>query len=108
MIELLIQSLKPFFGEIGTGLATMLVMWFLNRKKQDIDNNQSIVDLYQDSLTDLKNRYEEKYIDLKATFDHKLNTVLGRMSELEKDIEDWKKKYYDLKRGFDRYKKEHP
>lgn len=108
MIELLLQSLKPFFGEIGTGLVTMLVMWFLNRKKQDIDNNQSIVDLYQDSLTDLKNRYEEKYLDLKITFDGKLNRVLEKMAELEKSLDEWKKKYYNLKKDFDKYKSEHP
>lgn len=106
--NVMIEIVKPFFGEIVSALIGMFVVWFPNRKKQTIDNNQSIVDLYQDSLTDLKARYEEKYQDLKLTFDEKLATVTSQINDLKKAQEEWKKKYFSLKSDFDKYKKEHP
>ncbi len=106
--NVMIELLKPFLGEIVSALIGMFVVWFPNRKKQTIDNNQSIVDLYQDSLTDLKARYEEKYQDLKLTFDGKLNTFSEKIDGLEKSLDQWKKKYFSLKTDFDKYKKEHP
>lgn len=104
----MIEIIKPFLGEIVSAFIGMFVVWFPNRKKQTIDNNQSIVDLYQDSLTDLKARYEEKYQDLKLTFEEKLNAFSTKIDGLEKSLDEWKKKYFNLKKDFDNYKKEHP
>jgi molecular chaperone GrpE (heat shock protein) len=104
----MIQALQPYIGNIITLLIGGFIGWFPNRKKTAIDNNQSIVDLYQDSLTDLKARYEEKYQDLKLTFDEKLKGVSDQVNDLKKSLDDWKNKYFSLKNDFDKYKKQHP
>lgn len=102
------EILKPYIGEATMLIVGGLIGWFPNRKKSDIENKQSIVDLYQESLTDLKLRYEEKYQDLKQSFDSKMVLVLDEVQDLKKSLNDWKKKYFSLKRDFDNYKKEHP
>ncbi|MEO6176936.1 MAG: hypothetical protein ABIP27_17415 [Flavobacterium circumlabens] len=102
------QSLQPYFNELASALIGMFVIWWPNRKKQKIDNHQAIVDLYQDTLTDLKTRYEEKYQDLKSTFDLKLNAFSNKIDGLQQSLDEWKKKYFNLKKDFDNYKKEHP
>lgn len=101
------EILEPYLQNAVFALVGMFVMWFPNRKKESINNQQSIVDLYQDSLTDLKTRYEEKYQDLKMTFENKLENVMNDIDILKKSLEDWKKKYFNLKKDFDNYKKEH-
>jgi len=92
------------FSVIVGGFGT----WFFQRKISKVNLEKGIVDLYQDSLTDLKNRYAEKYADMKETYDNKLQNVLSDVELLKSNVEDWKKKYYDLKRDFEKYKKEHP
>lgn len=102
------ERLQPYFSELVSGLIGMFVIWLPNRKKQNIDNQQAIVDLYQDSLTDLKTRYEEKYQDLKSNFDLKLDAFSTKIDGLQQSLDEWKKKYFNLKKDFDNYKKEHP
>ncbi len=113
------EILKPYVGETVTLVIAGLIAWFPNRKRNDVDVKKGIVDLYQDSLTDLKARYEEKYQDLKASyeirfedlkksFDGKMNDFASEVEELKKSLNDWKKKYFNLKRDFDNYKKDHP
>lgn len=102
------EILQPYIDNIITLLLGGFIGWFPNRKKEAITNQQSIVDLYQESLTDLKVRYEEKYQDLKLTFDEKISNVSNELSELRKSLDEWKKKYFTLKKDFDNYKKEHP
>jgi molecular chaperone GrpE (heat shock protein) len=102
------ELIQPYLDNIITLVLGGFIGWFPNRKREAITNQQTIVDLYQDSLTDLKNRYEEKYQDLKSTFDEKLNSCNSKIDELGKALEDWKKKYFNLKNDFDKYKKEHP
>ena len=102
------ELIQPYLDNIITLVLGGFIGWFPNRKKEAITNQQSIVDLYQESLTDLKTRYEEKYQDLKSTFDEKLNLCNSRIEDLGKSLEDWKKKYFNLKSDFDKYKKEHP
>jgi molecular chaperone GrpE (heat shock protein) len=102
------EILQPYIDNIITLLLGGFIGWFPNRKKEQITNQQSIVDLYQESLTDLKLRYEEKYQDLKLTFDEKISNVSNELSELRKSLDEWKKKYFTLKKDFDNYKKEHP
>ncbi|MEO7977781.1 hypothetical protein [Flavobacterium sp.] len=102
------QIIQPYINELVSGIIGMLVIWLPNRKKQSIDNDQAIVNLYRDSLTDLKTRYEEKHQDLKTTFESKLTEFSNKIDDLEKSLDEWKKKYFNLKKDFDNYKKEHP
>ena len=102
------ELIQPYLDNIITLVLGGFIGWFPNRKKEAITNQQSIVDLYQESLTDLKVRYEEKYQDLKLSFDQKITNVSEELEELKKSLNDWKKKYFGLKRDFDNYKKEHP
>ncbi len=102
------EIIQPYLDNIITLVLGGLIGWFPNRKKQAIDEQQTLIDLYQDSLTDLKTRYEEKYQDLKTTFDEKLAQFSNKIDALERSIDEWKKKYFNLKRDFDKYKKEHP
>lgn len=102
------EIIQPYLDNIITLVLGGIIGWYPNRKKEEILNQQTIVDLYQDSLTDLKTRYEEKYQDLKSTFDDKLNACNSKIDELGKSLDEWKKKYFNLKKDFDNYKKEHP
>ncbi len=82
--------MKEYLGEFITGLITSLCglgAWLNERKQRKLQNNQSIMDLYQEALDDLKKRYDEKYEDLK------------------KEFESFKSKYKSLKIEFDNYKK---
>jgi len=102
------EVIKPYLGEMFAAVIGGVIGYLPNRKKSRIDNQQAIVDLYQESLTDLKERYEEKYQDLKATFDAKLVKVVTELETLKKSLNDWRKKYFTLKKDFDQYKKDHP
>lgn len=102
------ELIQPYLDNIITLVVGGFIGWFPNRKKEAINNQQSIVDLYQESLTDLKGRYEEKYQDLKMSFDQKITNVSTELEELKKSLNDWKKKYFNLKSDFEKYKKEHP
>lgn len=102
------ELLQPYLDNIITLVLGGFIGWFPNRKREEITNQQTIVDLYQDSLTDLKIRYEEKYQDLKSSFDQKFANVSAELEELKKSLDDWKKKYFNLKSDFEKYKKEHP
>ncbi len=102
------EIIQPYLRDLFTGIIGIFIGWFPNRKKEAINNKQAIVDLYQNTLTDLKARYEEKYIDLKQTFDEKLANVNLEIMILKKNLEDWKKKYFNLKKDFENYKNEHP
>lgn len=62
-------------------------------KAQEADKNQMIVDLYQEALSDLKKRYDEKFGELHE-----------EIEALRKNVELWKTKYRDLKKAFDEYR----
>lgn len=102
------EIIQPYLDNIISSVVGGLVVWLPTRKREAINTQQTLIDLYQDSLTDLKARYEEKYQDLKATFDEKLSAFSNKIDGLEKSLDDWKKKYFNLKKDFDQYKKEHP
>ena len=102
------EIIKPYMGEMLTLLIGGFIGWFPNRKKNRIDNQQAIVDLYQETLTDLKQRYEEKYQDMKSTFELRFDEMQRELSTVKKSLNDWRKKYFSLKKDFDQYKKDHP
>lgn len=104
----MIDLFTPYIGEAVAALIGGFVMWWPTRKKSQIDNQQAIVDLYQETLTDLKQRYEEKFQDLKATFDTRLEKVMEEVKDLKRQLDEWQRKYYNLKQAFDKYKKDHP
>lgn len=104
----MLELIKPYIGEALMLVVGGAIGWFPNRKKTAVEAQQSILDMYQESLTDLKLRYEEKYVDLKSSFDSKILVFSMQLEEMKKSLDDWKKKYYNLKSDFDKYKKEHP
>lgn len=104
----ILTYIEPFISNAFSVIVGGFAAWFFQRKMSKVNLEKGIVDLYQDSLTDLKFRYEEKYADLKVTFDSKLGIVQQEVDFLRKNLEDWRKKYYDLKQDFEKYKSDHP
>ena len=117
----MLEFLQPFIGEIIVGAVMAFLGWFFERKRKrvEIDNlavegnkaeadySKSMLDIYQDALTDLRNRYEEKYDFLKNEYDLKFANIGLQMERLKKDQEMWKNKYTSLKKEFDAYKRKH-
>lgn len=94
--------LKNHIGEIITAIAG-LGAWSFERnkrkqelKKQETETNQSVVDLYQEALDDLKKRYDVKFSDLDL-----------EIKLLKDNLNLWKGKYRTLKKEFDEYRKHH-
>lgn len=93
---------KNHIGEIITAIAG-LGAWGFERtkrkqelKKSETETNQSVVDLYQEALDDLKKRYDEKFTDLEV-----------EIKSLKDNLNLWKGKYRTLKKEFDEYRKNH-
>lgn len=94
--------INDHIGEIITAIAG-LGAWGFERakrkqelKKSETETNQSVVDLYQEALDDLKKRYDEKFTDLET-----------EIKSLKDNLNLWKGKYRSLKKEFDEYKKKH-
>lgn len=66
----------------------------LEIKKSETENNKSIMDLYQEALDDLKNRYDNKFAEIQE-----------EMQVLRTRLEEERIKYASLKKAFDTYKK---
>ena len=96
--------MKDFFVRYFPEIITAVIgfsAWAFERKKRkqeikraDIENQQQIVDLYQEVLNDLKKRYDHKFEDLKE-----------EINELRNNLNLWKRKYQTLKKEFEFYKK---
>jgi len=65
-----------------------------NIQETETKHQQQVVDLYQEALTDLKKRYDEKFNDLDE-----------EIKQLRKNLELWKTKYKTLKEEFEGYKR---
>ncbi|SNR16537.1 hypothetical protein [Tenacibaculum jejuense] len=61
--------------------------------KGETQNQQQVVDLYQEALDDLKKRYDEKFSELEC-----------EIKQLRTNLDLWKGKYLDLKDEFEKYK----
>ncbi|MFV8280565.1 hypothetical protein ACNKXS_03420 [Christiangramia marina] len=118
----MIEILKPYLGELLVLIIGSLLGWFVERKRKKVevrnltvegnkaeaDYSKSMLDIYQDALTDLKDRYEEKFCFLKKEYDLQFTNLNLRMERLKKDQEMWKNRYSKLKREFEDYRKSHP
>lgn len=96
----MIDILHPYFGNVISIVVGGFFGWFFQRKQKHAElealksnNLQKIVDMYQEALTDLKVRYEDRFNEL-----HK------EIESLRKNVEVWKNKYRDLKKAFDEYR----
>ncbi|WP_336069976.1 hypothetical protein [Mesoflavibacter sp. CH_XMU1404-2] len=93
-------GIENYLGEIVTGLVTStagLGAWLHERKQRKLQGQQTVVDLYQEVLTDLKNRYDEKFKDIES-----------ELESVKKNLDLWKGKYRSLKKEFEEYKEKHP
>lgn len=118
----MLEFLQPYLGEFITAILAAFLGWFFERKRKKVevanlavegnkaeaDYSKSIMDIYQEALTDLKIRYEERYAFLKNEYDLKFANTNLQIQQLKKDQEMWKNKYTSLKKEFDAYKKKHP
>lgn len=118
----MIEIIRPYIGEIVVGAAMGFIGWFFERKRKQVevknlavegnkmeaDYSKSIMDMYQEALTDLKNRYEERYSFLKNEYDLKFENLNLQLDKMKRDQEMWKNKYTSLKKEFDVYKQKHP
>lgn len=96
----MIELIKKHLPEIITVLAGAGA-WGYERKKRhaeikkhETENNKGIMDLYQEALDDLKNRYDEKFTELEK-----------EIETLRKNLNAEKQKYQQLKKAFETYKK---
>ena len=84
------------------GAGGLLSAWFQRNKnkeelkKSQTENYQSVMDLYQEALDDLKKRYDEKFLELEAD-----------IKKLRDNVNVWKSKYASLKKEFDNYRSNH-
>jgi hypothetical protein len=95
-----VAGISDYIGEITTGLVTSLAglgAWSHERKQRKVHGQQSVIDLYQEALSDLKIRYDEKFTDIESEVD-----------ALKKNLDLWKGKYRSLKSEFESYKQKHP
>lgn len=116
------EVIKPWLDNAIFGGIGALLMWFPNRKKQqvevdttEIDNGSKVVALYKDALDDLEIRYENKYKHLEEMsknieklFEKKEAILLQEIDYHKKQAALYKKMYDDKVREFNKYKKEHP
>lgn len=84
------------------GAGGLFTAWTERKKrKQEIQqaetqNQQQVVDLYQEALDDLKKRYDEKFKELDVD-----------LKQLRHNLDLWKGKYRILKKEFDEYRESH-
>lgn len=101
MRDFLIKHMDVISGYL-LGAGGVISAWTERKKrKQEIakaetQNQQQVVDLYQEALDDLKKRYDEKFSELEA-----------EIKQLRVNLDSWKGKYRDLKEEFSKYKNVH-
>ena len=101
MKQYLLEHIEVIIGYIF-GAGGMFTAWTERKKrrqefvKAETQNQQQVVDLYQEALDDLKKRYDEKFSELET-----------EIKQLRTNLDLWKSKYRDLKKEFDTYKKDH-
>ncbi|TCI93683.1 hypothetical protein [Tenacibaculum sp. M341] len=101
MKEFLINHIDIILGYL-LGAGGIISAWTERKKrKQEIaraetQNQQQVVDLYQEALDDLKKRYDEKFNELET-----------EIKQLRLNLDLWKSKYRDLKDEFNKYKNTH-
>jgi len=99
--------LAQYAGEFLTAFISIFVTWIFTRRKQnaetntvEIDNGQKIIELYQQSLTDLEARHKEQFDELKQIYEAKFQTFKAQVESftlqiksLHEELEVWKIKY---------------
>ena len=96
------EIIKQHFTEILTAIAGISAWFFEHKKrKQELQatndvHQENIVRAYKDALTDLKERYDQKFAEL----DKEIHL-------LRKNLDLWKNKYRNLKSEFETYKGTH-
>ena len=105
---------QKYIAEFLTALIGAFAGWFFERKRKraevnaaKADNQQKIMDLYQEALDDLEERYEKRFAFLKAEQEAHFQTLQAEIKALKKNLELWKKKYRLLKEELERYKEKH-
>lgn len=112
---------QKYLGEFFTVLVGAFGGWFFQRKRKKAevdaakaDNQQKIMDLYQEALDDLEKRYEKRFEFLKREYEQRfeplktqIESLQAEIKKLEKVVETWKKKYQSLKKQFEEYKENH-
>ncbi|WP_299682961.1 hypothetical protein [uncultured Tenacibaculum sp.] len=101
MKEFLVNHIDVIIGYLF-GAGGILTAWTERKKrrqeliKEETQNQQQVVDLYQEALDDLKKRYDEKFNELET-----------EIKQLRTNLDLWKSKYRDLKDEFESYKNDH-
>jgi molecular chaperone GrpE (heat shock protein) len=101
MKEFLVNHIETILAYLF-GAGGLFSAWTERKKRKqefvqaETQNQQQVVDLYQEALDDLKKRYDEKFSELE-----------GELKQLRTNLDLWKGKYRTLKREFDTYRKAH-
>lgn len=119
--QYIIENLNMFLGSLLSGASVYFFERYRRRaelKSLQADNAQKIVDLYQEAMDDLKIRYDEKFTNARDDYNEKTTNLIknfeDRHQQLEKKFEhlqrehdNWKKKYTALKKEFEEYRERH-
>lgn len=101
MKDFLINHIESILAYLF-GAGGLFSAWAERKKRKqelvqaEIQNQQQVVDLYQEALNDLKKRYDEKFSELET-----------ELKQLRTNLDLWKGKYRSLKSEFDNYRKTH-
>lgn len=109
----MLETLQSFLPEIVTGIVG-LGAWLNERtkRKKEVEqmatqNIQSVVDLYQEALNDLKKRYDADILELDQKYATRFSELELELKTLKDNVNLWKGKYRKLKEEFDQYKQKH-
>jgi hypothetical protein len=106
----ILEIIKPYLPEIITFIAGASAWGYeRNKRKQDLktaetQNHKSIMELYQEALTNLKTVYDRDLVDMQLRHNTNLKDMQIRYDQKFKDLEN---RYTRLKAAFESYKKNH-
>jgi hypothetical protein len=127
------ELFNQYLGEIITAIIGGFGGWFFTRRKQnadvtttELDNETKVIGIYKDALNDLPPRYEKRFKEIGEHWEQKVVLLNDKLENIEKlsaekerimkeeisfikrERDLWKKRYNDLYKDYQKYKKEHP
>ena len=106
---------QKYLGELLTAVIGGFAGWFFQRRMKraavhaaQADNQQKIMDLYQEALDDLEARYEKRLAFLKRECDERFQSLQAEIKALKQNLERWKQKYRTLRRAVEDDKAKQP
>lgn len=106
MIEVF-ELMKELWSELLLGLTGLSAYLYERNKRrsQKVDTGEKIIEMYQNSLDDLRLRFEAKYESQQKDLDMcslRITELKKELFEMEEEVEKWKNKYLDAKKELEK------